>query len=276
MISALRNNVVSRAQPGDSNQSNILPCLVVREILQYVAASKSAIWTGEDKFSIESQENQISLLSYRLVCRQWNEVIENTGELMRSAMFLVHDIAQFLKLMIVKKGKVRSVRFENSLNLGLRNMSKFIDAVVNVQTVILFGNMAQHEQLLRIILETCTNLQVFKIEIEDLTSDDVNVLKNLPNYRLAATKHISHLSFNFKSCSVLIYEDMNIGIAKFFLRLPYLQGIYLYGGWCNGPNSTIVDGLSSYMEKYGESLQLKVIKNRNALSTKTMLKYRAH
>lgn len=93
---------------GSSNQddpnpnSNILPDIVIKHILTNISDQLNLVYT---------------LLNCREVCVKWNQIIENTAELMFKIPFVIWHPKPFFDLPIVQRQKVRSIVIKNPLSL---------------------------------------------------------------------------------------------------------------------------------------------------------------
>lgn len=73
------------------SESLVLPEIIIREILTQLL------------------HHHKSLLNSRLVCTQWNQVIENISEIMKKLTFTITDLQEFLNLPIAMKERLNQL-----------------------------------------------------------------------------------------------------------------------------------------------------------------------
>lgn len=226
----------------EDERNSQLPDVAVRKIFQYITYPRSTI------------------LACRLVCTQWNRVIENTCALMRRITFPIWHPKQFLELESVKTGKVRSISFPNCSPLEQKYTSDFTNAISNTNLIeeVSFAfedsNSQQQSELFVLILEKCRHLE--KLGIDTRHSCFFRDFKGL-EFNFASANQIKNVCI---SClSEFTLEDGE-GFTKLILQLPKLEKLTLDGS-CNfsAQNKTYLDGICEYLAKYDKVLQLKVI-----------------
>lgn len=143
--------------PHPNNKSELaliphLPDIVVQEILK-----KFPNWRSETESTTKT------MLICRLVCMQWNAIIEDTTELMKKITLPVWDPVSFLKLPLVQKGKIKSIIFRNSFPIN-KDASKLIEVISNIVERVEFAfkdpsAKEQQRELFVLILQKCNRIR---------------------------------------------------------------------------------------------------------------------
>lgn len=200
-----------------------------------------------------TKENK-TLLNSRLVCTQWNNIIQDTSELMSRIVFYVSNLQEFVELPTVKEGKVKSIVIKTSAP------SEHIDIFVasissSVENVTFTLKAEKLSSILKLVLETCSNLKVLRLyECSGVDGLSANVIKAT---KIRAATKINILSINvigFKVCDVP-------GISTLIGKLPVLKELEFIGHCDIAMASAIILALNAYLKKKSTGA-LKVTRNK--------------
>lgn len=209
--------------------------------------------------------DQSTLLDARLVCVHWNLLIENTSELMKKITFPIWHIKPFLDLDIVKRKKVKSIKFMNPLRLypGY-DREKFIDLITDTIEKVEFAyvdpSLPYQAELFKLVLENCGRLEELTLSYATrrrLNSLETILQSNIPTIKIAAVNILCVISLyvgNYKE------EDV-AGLADLLLQLPNLKEIKISGLRRTEKAEIIcgiLAGLCEYIKNYDTKLHLKV------------------
>lgn len=223
-----------------NNQSAtcILPELVIKEILKNVS-------------------DQETMMQCRLVCKQWNNMIVDNSELMRKITFPVwSNLTKFLNLDIVKKRKVRSICFKDSLVQHFK-IDEFMDAIKDTVEKVVFDleetarSAEDQRDLFLTIIKECTCLQEIKIEFSVMGNNMLGLINT--KTKMASAMQLKIITVDLFEIDIASAK----GFSKLLLKLPNLEEINLYGY----ADIIILNGIAEYLKKFKKTLKLKVIIN---------------
>lgn len=178
------------------------PYLVAEKILLKIAAA-------------EESESTTSLLNFRLVCKDWNEIIENTSELIKKLTFVVNEPKLFLDLAIVKRRKVKSIKLINSWpGLELETMKKFFDAISNSIEIVHFSyldfykNSEEICEIFKDILGKCNKLKELIVDVN--LPDGIQrgrLFRRTHDIEITAANNIETIAVGFRIGGTLLFEE---------------------------------------------------------------------
>lgn len=111
---------------------------------------------------MKKMSDQPALLQCRLICVEWNQAIDDTSDVMKKITFPVRHPEPFLDLGIVKRKKVKSIKFMNTFQLQSECANKFIDLIsdtIKVDFAFEDSDLLYQRELFELVLAKCGRLQ---------------------------------------------------------------------------------------------------------------------
>lgn len=205
------------------------------------------------------------ILNSRLVCVQWNQLIEDTSKLMKKITIPIWHPKPFLDLPIIKTGKAKSINFKDSFPF------KYLGEIINHRIGCTIEKVQfafeepyaidSQQEIFVTILRYFTNIRELIIG-DSHTAPQRFLAKPLPATLLYSGGLLWNAASTIKHVKVYMNSfglgEAN-GLVQILLLLPKLEKITLvcinsYGEYF----STILTGLSNYMEMHQSNLYLKV------------------
>lgn len=226
---------------------SILPNVAVKEILKLI-------------------QDQHTLLNCRVVCVEWNHIIQGTSELIKNIIFPVWHLKPFLDLQIVKNGKMRSISFKDSFRLDPTYINSFINAISNTVEKVVFEfqnvSLENRSELFILILEHRANLQELNV-IERYSFNDDEESPGLFVNTGAAASAINTIAainniciFSVSKCD---FTEEPVGLMELLCKLPELKQIRIdCGDMSRESFIRITEGLNRYLGIYENVLHLNV------------------
>lgn len=220
-------------------------------------------------YQYQPNTDQLTMLNCRLACKQWNNIIENTSELIKRITFTIQNLEEFLSWRIVKEKKVKSIKTTNCWwpDWKPKIAKEFFDFLINsgIEKIhfnfVINGYRDFEFELVKSILNNCTKLQ--ELIVNEFVVIDKNIgLSGRPamlfsrfstnTFKIAAAFRIHTLVYN----KIVIEANDAAGLMLMISKLPQLKEIKLIGecGHSEGPwpVSIICKGLIEDLNKFGQ------------------------
>lgn len=201
------------------------------------------------------------MLICRHVCMEWQQVIEDTPQLMRKIIFPVWHPKPFLDLEVVRRKKVRAISFKNALDLKCKYIEAFAAYISNnVEEVHLdfdtqLVNVYQ-SHLFKFVLEKCKKLEVLKFKSKYYEEYVLQKMFNKiePEIVIPCQQKLRCFVMN---ATKFTFENAR-QLSSLLARFPFLEEINAEGCLVADATLQLLIGIQNYIKKYASSLKLKV------------------